>query len=835
MLKPELTDPARSQFRRSGRDDPFPGRDGGAALRRRRIDAVVAAAAIALVLAFQAWTALSTDPAPLFGAKRSDYNNRLMHSFIAGHLYLPYRPDPRLVAAADPYDPAKRPPGVPTIHDGSYYRGHYYLYFGVTPVVTLLLPWRLLTGHDLPQVYEVVFFTGGGFLAAALLWLSLRRRYFPESGRTALVAGLAVLGLGCMTHAVLRRSDLWEAAIAPGYCFAMLTLGCLYRSLHGTHPCRWLAAAGVSFGLAVGSRPTYVFAAAALVVPLALAWSQGGGRRDRQWRIRTLALAAGMLPIAAGLAWYNCARFGNPVEFGNHYMLNASDEHTATHFSLRYLPYNFYVYYLAPIQWSRYFPFVEMIHSPRQPRGYYGIEYICGLLVDFPFAWFAAAGPHCGWRRPAGERSLLRAFVLAAAAFYLGVAGLEAFWWAATARYMVDFAPELMLRAAIGMLALERTARGRWRTAARTLAGAGAAVSVFVGVMLSFQLHELLRVLHPKTFDAIAHACDTPVYWIERLAGTRFGAREITLRFPRGRTGAAEPLVTTGWEYYSDHLFVQYLDDRHLRFGFDHTSLGLVWSSPQKVDYAVPHVLQISMGSFYPPRPDPYFDRFGKARIETLSRGLCLTLDGRAVFDAPADFYDASPGSIAIGRDPTGSYGGRFTGRILSVRVIHAAAPPHAGYGEVEIDLSLPPGILGRYLPLVATGVPGRGDLLRLREVRPGWVRFAYDHWGVGLWQSGEVPMVEGGTYRLRIRLPALAGPEAAAEPAPFRNRLQVDVNGRTVWQQGVPYYPAPARDIFYGLNAIGATTSERRFPIGIMRIALIPTPTAEKRALPRL
>lgn len=819
MFEPEVSGRDQPAWSAAGRGPPDCGA-GAVAAVRGGVERWAAMVAIAVVLAFQAWTALSTEPAPLLGSKQGDYNNRLMHSFLAGHLYLPYVPDPRLVHAADPYDPAERPPGTLIVHDGSYYKGRYYTYFGVTPVVTLLLPWRLATGHDLPQTYEVVFFTGAGFLAAALLWLRLRRRYFPDSGLAVMLAGLAVLGLGSMTHAVLRRPDLWEAAIAPGYCFAMLTLLCVYLSLHGRRPCAWLAAAGVAFGLAVGSRPVYVAGAAAFLVPLGRAWKLEGGWRGRGWKVRALALAAGVVPIALGLAWYNWARFGNPLEFGNHYMVNAADERTATHFSLRYLPYNLYVYYLAPIQWSRYFPFVEMIHSPRQPRGYYGIEYVCGLLVDFPFAWLACLAPLAWRRRPEGERSLLRGFVAAAAVFCLGVALLEACWWAAAARYMVDFAPELMLLAAIGALALERAARGWAKTAARVLAGAAAAASVFTGVMLSFELHEMLRVLQPETFDRIARVFDTPVSWMERLAGTRFGPREIVLRFPSGRPGAIEPLVTTGFEYFSDHLFVHYLDERRLCFGFDHAGHGVLWSFPLELDHAVPHVLRISLGSFYPPRPDPCYDRMGPAAVEPLAHRLLLWLDGGMVFDALADFYDASPGSIRIGRDPTGSYGRRFTGRILSIRTVRPRPPPPlSGYGEVEIDLTLPQAVVGRPLPLVATGAPGKADLLRLEEVRSGWVQFGYDHWGVGLWESRPVPMSEGATYRLDIRFPPLMPPDVAGGK-PARGALVIGIDGKPVWRQEVPYYPAPPQDVFYGLNAVGASTSERAFPIGIARVA---------------
>lgn len=773
----------------------------------RRAGSLLAAIAIAAVLAFQAWTAWSTDPSPLFGGKRLDYNNRLMHSFLAGHLYLPYAPDPLLANAQDPFDPARRPAAATFIHDGSYYKGHFYLYFGVSPVVTLLLPWRLATGHDLPQVYEVTFFTGAGFLAASFLWLSLRRRYFPDSGPVVLVAGILVLGLGSMTHAVLRRSDLWEAAVAPGYCYAMLTLLCVHRSLCGRRKALWMAAAGVCFGLAVGSRPTYAVGAVAFAAPLL--WIRRRGL--------PAALAAGVLPIAAALAWYNYARFGNPLEFGNHYMLNAADERAAVHFSLRYLPYNLYVYYLAPLSWSRYFPFAELIHSPRQPAGYYGIEFVCGLLVDFPVVWFALAAPAAWRRRPAAERGELRAWVVFAALQFAAVGAALACFWAATARYMVDFTPTLALLACVGMAAVEREVRGRWRTAAIGLGAAAAAFSAFTGAMLSFQLHELLRQLHPAVFARIAHAVDTPVSWIERTLGATFGSRELVVRFPKGRLGAIEPLVATGCEYRSDYLLVHYWDSSHVRLGFDHTGYGVLWSAPVPVDYELTHLVRIGMGSFFPPRAHPYYDGRPAAFGDQLTHSLFAAIDGRTVLSSLADFYDASPGSVAVGRDPAGIYPARFSGAILSTRLVPTLppAPFSPGYGEIEMNLVLSGRNVGRLLPLVWAGEAGRGDLLRIREVRPGWVRFGYDHWWSGLRESPEIAMEDGVPHLLHLRIPSLMPP--GFEPRALAESLLVEVDGRPCWLARPPSYRSDPALTSIGRNPDGATTSEPELPGGVV------------------
>ena len=49
------------------------------------------------------------------------------------------------------YMPARKEAGVSVHWDHAYYNGHYYMYFGVVPVLLLFLPFRLLTGQALTQ------------------------------------------------------------------------------------------------------------------------------------------------------------------------------------------------------------------------------------------------------------------------------------------------------------------------------------------------------------------------------------------------------------------------------------------------------------------------------------------------------------------------------------------------------------------------------------------------------------------------------------------------------------------------------------------------------------
>jgi hypothetical protein len=391
----------------------------------------------------------------------------------------------------------------------------------------------------------------------------------------------------------------------------------------------------------------------------------------------------------------------------------------------------------------------------------------------------------------------------------------------AAARYMVDFAPSLMLLACVGLLGAERAFAGWSRAALRAIAAAAAAFSVFVGLMLNLQLHELLRQLNPELQQRIAHAFDFPVYWGERLAGARWGPIRLSLQFPKGRSGTLEPLVTTGWEYYSDYFFAYYIDDRHLKFGFDHAGHGLVWSQPLTVDYGARHELKLQMGSLFPPRAHPYFDGLSPRAIDDLTRWLHLDLDGRRVFDVRQDFYDGSPESLRIGGDPNrAAYGERFTGHLFKTELANGAMP--MSYGAAELRLTLPLQASDRALPLVATGRAGSGDLLFVRMAPTGLARFYYDHWGE-VFRSDEMPVAIGEPHLLRVSLPSLLPPGGTPREEALRESLRLWLDGRMIWVQQVPFFPARPEEAVFGRNAIGATSCEPAFPGDVIPVVRSP------------
>jgi tetratricopeptide (TPR) repeat protein len=411
----------------------------------------ILAGACALVFGVYVCTAHTSYLASASLNAADSYYNLLTQGFRAGQLNLKKSVPPSFARLADPYDRAANSPYG--LLDLSYYNGKFYLYFGVTPALTLFWPYAALTGHYLAQKNAAVIFCLVGFLASASLLWTLWRRYFAEVSVVVVAAGALALGLATFTPYLLARCDVYEVSIACGYAFTMLALVAIWRALH--EPRRrgwWSAAASLAYGLAVAARPSLLPGAVVLIVPVVRAW-----RERREVWVPLLAATVPLALIGLGLMLYNALRFGDPFEFGLRYQLAGDTRSTSRSFGLQYLWFHFRVYFLEPAHWSSRFPFVQDITAPAKPVGHGNVERPFGVLTNVPLVWLALAAPLAWRNRSAEARGMLRGLV-AVLVLLFGICALTiGAYFGASLRYEVEFLPALVLLAAIGILSLERT------------------------------------------------------------------------------------------------------------------------------------------------------------------------------------------------------------------------------------------------------------------------------------------------------------------------------------------------------------------------------------------
>ena len=277
----------------------------------------------------------------------------------------------------------------------------------------------------------------------------------------------------------------------------MLALLALWEACHRSERRgRWLAAASLAYGLAIGARPNLLFGAVILLVPVAQAWRE----RRRVW-VPLLAATGPITFIGLGLLLYNFLRFDHPGEFGTRYLLDGvgAPPHAqlsfldrVQYFGFDCLGFNSWVYFLAPARWGAHFPFVHNIQLPRLPARFVpDPEHPFGVLSNIPLVWLAVAAP-LAWRgRPADVRRLLCGFLAAVALLFATSALLLICFPAASVRYEMEFCPALVLLAVVGILGLERALADRpaWQGATRWAWGLLLAFSLAFNLLASAIRH----------------------------------------------------------------------------------------------------------------------------------------------------------------------------------------------------------------------------------------------------------------------------------------------------------------------------------------------------------
>ncbi len=752
-------------------------------------------------------------PNTAFGRTPQGYYGLLAEGFRSGHLYAAIEPHPALLALPDPYDPVANAPY--RVHDMSLFQGKYYLYFGVTPVVLLFLPVRLLTGFYPTEPFAVAFFLTVGLGAGAALIGSVRRRWFP--GAPAWMAPLAVacLGLASPVGLLAQWAEFYQVPIACAYALHLLVLAALHRTLVGG-PKRtwWLAAASLLFGLSVGARPNYL--PGGLMLALAAWWvwrtSAPPDAPERRAGARRLLLAAfgPAAVVGAGLLLYNWLRFGSLTEFGVSYMLAGSKQTNYVPFSLSNLWSNGSTYLWGAGAWSSYFPFFAPTPGTT-----------LGMLRYLPWLWMV---PFAFWRpgREPGET------LIEARRFFPWIVGMSAgvnlvllsAFSGVNDRYAGDIVPTWLLLAALGAMTLGEF-RPTVAIARRGLAVAVVAVaawSVFIGQAMLFR-----RLPLEGHLLSFARVMNRPTAMLERQRGEELGALRLELELPEGKVGTAEPLFQTGLgPPRRDWLFIEYLAPDRARLSFFHAGLGAM----EGTEFTIPADRRITVearcGSLLPPLAHPYYSGWDTLAVDTVRRDLQVKVNGTETLRAMLESYESTADNLVLGALtwPSGGFADRFSGRILqSTRLPFASVEPRAPdlteRAPVELTLLFPADRQAGAEPVLSTGRGNKSDLLYcIYEGRNG-VRFALDHFGNGGPRSELIEYDPLQLHQVMVWMGSLAEagtPANGATTIAPAQRLVVIFDGKVVLNLEQNFYPAAPDSAVIGFNAHRASTATQRF-----------------------
>ncbi|MCH5258526.1 MAG: hypothetical protein J1F18_02175 [Lachnospiraceae bacterium] len=400
-----------------------------------------------------------------------------------GHFYLNAEPSEGLLNAENPYDTIYlQANGIDYLADYAYYEGKYYVYFGVVPELLLYLPVYLISGHHLPNYAAVFLFYCGFILAVFGLYREIIKRWFARTPYFLYLI-LCILTVCCGNYLfVIARPDLYDTPIMAANMFTVAGLrlwikGKNTESVKGRRVTLFLGS--LCMALVAGCRPQ-MLVFSFLAIPLFLEefiprqHSVGSGRGDataqspinRQTLSDAVSFCLPYLFVAAGIMYYNAARFGSPFDFGATYSLTSNDM-TKRSFNLHQAILGLWHYIFRPPVIESDFPFLQGIQiGSASYMGKLNAEYTYGgLLACNAFLWVLLSVLRS--QKILREKGIY-ALTILSASFTAILCIVDVTGAGILQRYMVDMIWGIWFAAVLLMLAwIERAAdKGTLKTAA---------------------------------------------------------------------------------------------------------------------------------------------------------------------------------------------------------------------------------------------------------------------------------------------------------------------------------------------------------------------------------
>jgi hypothetical protein len=778
----------------------------------RRSDRWIIGAVALAALVFYFGTALG--PGSAWFARQPDgYYGFQTAGFRAGHLYAAIAPHPELLALKDPYDPVANAPY--RVHDMTLYGGHYYLYFGVTPILILFWPVVALTGwYPTESFFVAAACTAAVWIGLGLLG-AMRRRYFAAASPWAFA-----LAAGCLVGAnpmsrLVESPQFYQVPISCAICLHLAMLAAIYRCLHSDrHALRWLALASGLYGLAVGARPNH--AASGLALGVAIVVLGCRAERALRWRRTGSALLAAAVPAAAcavGLLAYNWLRFDSPFEFGMRYQLAGETFLKLKPIQIQNIWPHLKYYLFGRGFWSVYFPFFSAPIG--QPYGF--MRYI-------PWSWLALLA----WlpaRFGAPEPARRNAFTLALLAAVLGNLLLLMSFFGNTDRYPGEFACSWLVLSGIGALALSQRCAVR-----RRARGADGVLGLLAASSVGAALAVYVAYAPPHvSLVALGRAANWPRYIWRKAHHEREGGLRLDVRLRADPGDMPEPLFETGRSGSErDWLQLDYLPGDQARVVFFHAGMAGLQGEPFPLPGDRRLIIEARCGALLPPFYDPVFSGWTRDEFATARRNLQVKVNGVERLRAVIDCYETSPSDLTIGHLawPTGGVAQEFSGRVAAVeRLDLEAKPPPLPRVElakpVELLVRLPAQHEPGGDPILVTGQGSQSDLLYCFYDGHGRIRFMLDHYGNGGPASDWVTYDPTSLHRLTIWLGSMAdadtprtipSPAAGPQPISWEYRLFVRFDGKVLLNAEQVFYPGIPGTTHVAVNPYVATTAGRRF-----------------------
>lgn len=323
----------------------------------------------------------------------------LARAMAHGQLYLDEEPPQWLQNMDNPYDKGARDElqkqtGESYLFDVAYHDGHYYVYFGVVPVVLFYLPFYLVTGSNFPSAIGVLIALIAFIIGCTMLLDRFARYHFKRVSLGLYLLLQIPLVMCCGIMYLAKFPTFYSLPISCALAFSVWGLYFWMKGRASEVRWGWFLAGSLCMALVAGCRPQLLLLSC-LAFPLFWRpYIKEGRIRTKKGFIEFLCLIAPYLVVAAGIMAYNYARFGSFTDFGANYNLTVNDM-TKRGWNIGRLAPAIFAYFLQTPNLVGVFPFLQAVDFATTYMGQTIKETTFGgVFACLPILWVLAfTGP----------------------------------------------------------------------------------------------------------------------------------------------------------------------------------------------------------------------------------------------------------------------------------------------------------------------------------------------------------------------------------------------------------------------------------------------------------
>ena len=402
-----------------------------------------------LFIGIMAWCFQTSAP------KGFHYGENYAHKFVDaisnGQISLLDEPSEELKQMENPYDEtARRANNVGILWDVAYYNGNYFVYFGILPILTLLLPFKAITGDYIDAQTAVLIYSIIAVILMVRLIKLIFRKWFKEVPFKMMILTIISVIMGSLLIWLCRRPDMYELVISAGICFAILGILLILKCIEKEKVNYiYLTCGCIAMALSVACRPTQLFASI-VILPILLKIVVDNIKQKQNILKSILAIVLPYGVVGISLMIYNYVRFENILEFGTSYQITINDMGNLP-YRIMTIPVGLLNYFFTLPQTSTFFPFVVTTEEVINFYGYYVDSQMAGgLLILNPVILALLFIPKV--KKHISKDLFIFIVSLLVSSFVIVIA--EIIIAGSTQRYAADFAWMLVLAGMLVILAI---------------------------------------------------------------------------------------------------------------------------------------------------------------------------------------------------------------------------------------------------------------------------------------------------------------------------------------------------------------------------------------------